>query len=223
MDSWYEVIRQRTGFHDRRFWELKAFTDNVVLGYPVPPRAEEQTLVHVLSDAAVLQRGLLLEGGFFVRGGIAFGDLYMDNDLVYGTSLLDAHETQEHVSIYPRIVLHQSAATLIPGHFRRYRLDESPQGRLLLIDEDGQLFINYLADAWCEDEEPNYEWLAKHREIVQENLDAYRTDARIFSKYVWVARYHNYLCTVIPGATDYHVDMRLTALRAKGIGENGLR
>lgn len=134
LDSWYEVVRDNSGYHGRRFWELKAFTDNVVLGHPVQQGAEEQTLVQVLSAVAALQRGLLLEGGFFVRGGIAFGDLYMDDDIVYGDSLVDAHETQEQVSLVPRVVLHRSAATLIPDHARRYRRDESPQRRLLLQD-----------------------------------------------------------------------------------------
>lgn len=214
LDSWYEVTRGDGGLFGRRFWELKAFTDNVVLGIPVQQGAEEQALSHVLSSVASLQRGLLLEGGFFVRGGIAFGDLYVDDDIVYGTGLLDAYHMEAKVAIVPRIVLHQSAAILVPDHARRYGdIDDSPQGQLLLQDEDGCLFVNYLA------EEPEYEWLPRHRDLIQENLETCRSDAKIFSKYLWVARYHNYICALVPGAAEYNVPLDHVALRAKRLSE----
>lgn len=33
----------------------------------------------------------LLEHGFFVRGGIAIGEHYMDRDIVFGSALIEAH------------------------------------------------------------------------------------------------------------------------------------
>lgn len=36
---------------------------------------------------------------------------------------------------------------------------------------------------------------------------------RVFAKYVWVARYHNYVCKVVPDAADYSLDW--PALNAK--------
>jgi hypothetical protein len=72
---------------------VKVFTDNIVLGFPIHDDGESE-FGRAISMIGMYQY-TLLKHGFFVRGGVAFGDLYMDEDLVYGNGLLDAYEAEK--------------------------------------------------------------------------------------------------------------------------------
>ena len=78
----------------------------------------EPELDQVLSDIALLQLGLAHEG-FFVRGGVAVGALYIDDDMVFGPGLLDAHDAEQNAKT-PRVVLHESAVKLVKRHVTYY-------------------------------------------------------------------------------------------------------
>lgn len=86
-----------------RLWDLKAFTDNLVIGHPVRQDGEPE-LGRVLMDIAALQLDLAREA-FFVRGGVAVGPLYMSQDIVFGAGLLDAPDAEQQADV-PRVVLH---------------------------------------------------------------------------------------------------------------------
>lgn len=215
LTSWYDVVRG-SGFRtSREFWRLKAFTDNVVIGHPFDERTEESALVFAIDAAATLQRGLALEGEFFVRGGVAVGGLYMSEDVVFGVGLLDAHEAEQQ-AIVPRVILHPTAISVMRRHARRYASGRSPQSRLLLRDEDGRVFVNYLAEVWPDEAEPpSYTWLTRHRRIVAKRLRKWSCDPRIFAKYAWVARYHNYVCSTLTNGGAYKIRFNLSDMQPR--------
>lgn len=72
--------------------------------------------------------------------------------------------------------------------------------RHLYSDADGQWFVNYLECVlWGEDEiGPDYSSLDAHRQRIVERLLEFRGEPRIWSKYAWTARYHNYFCAQYP-------------------------
>ncbi len=214
--QWYASLRGQAqlGGQRGRVWQLKAFTDNVVLGHPIR-RDGEAELGEVMSDVALLQIGLAHEG-FFLRGGIAVGDLYMDEDIVFGVGLLDAYEAEQDADA-PRVVLAESAVHLVRQHLKYYASVEiSPQNRDLLIDEDNRVFVNYLSRSWPNHTEaPLFDWLTEHRDVLVGKLDRHRAEPHVWAKYAWVARYHNYFCESIPGGTPHMVDVPLSALQPK--------
>jgi len=211
--EWYTSLRGQPA--DEPGWELKAFTDNVVLGHPIRWDDGEAELTAVLSDVALLQIGLAQEG-FFVRGGIAAGDLYVDEDIVFGTGLLDAVEAEQRANT-PRVVLAESAVQLVKKHLECYAsVATSPQNRQLLFDEDDQLVVNYLDCSWPDRTEPPlFDWLAKHRDVLVDRLAQYRAEPHVWAKYAWVARYHNYFCNSIPDGMPHRVDVSLPTLEPR--------
>lgn len=214
--QWYVSLRgQAQSGDERRDWELKAFTDNVVLGHPIRWDDGEAELTAVMSDVALFQIGLAHEG-FFVRGGIAAGDLYMDEDIVFGIGLLDAVEAEQKADT-PRVVLAESAIQLVKQHLEYYAsVDTSPQNRHLLFDEDNQFVVNYLSCSWPDHTEPPlFDWLAKHRDVLVGKLAHHRAEPHVWAKYAWVARYHNYFCDSIPGGMPHRVDVSLPPLEPK--------
>lgn len=81
------------------------FSDSIVISFP---RYDNFGVVQMVSKARYIF-WKLLEHGMLCRGGIASGDLYHHDGIVFGPALIDAYETESNVANYPRIVLANSA------------------------------------------------------------------------------------------------------------------
>lgn len=182
---------------DRDLYVLKAFTDNIVLAWPILDDAEVE-LGGIFSRLADFQFTMSLEG-FFIRGGIALGMACVDDVVAFGDALTQAYLAETQLARDPRIVLAESAANAVKRHLNYYHLaDHAPQTRELLCDSDGQWFLNYLDCVLYAEHEsgPFYEELLKHRAVVEARLAQYRSRPLVFSKYAWVANYHNFFCNL---------------------------
>lgn len=179
--------------------KIKIFTDNMVVAYPIKDDGEQE-LGEILENVAEYQFNLSLEG-LFVRGGVSVGDFYINEDIVFGPALLDAHNTESKIACYPRIVLDEKTVRMLQKHINYY--DVAPQKNKILIDSDGQWFINYLNTIFkyyteCnndyEFERVQHELLFRHKKKLEELLSKYKTNIVVWDKYVWTANYHNYFC-----------------------------
>ena len=186
---------------------LVAFTDNIVIGWPVVPHSLPEIEPDPIMDDAESQLGLAFMGlagfqlemanaGFFVRGAVAVGDAYVDEYCVFGKGLLEAYEGESSQARDPRIVLASSARDRVAGHLEYYaRSAGAPQNRELLRDVDGQWFLNYLdAIHIAGDDQPFLDELRKHKASVEARLNEFRQRPTVFAKYSWVAGYHNFFC-----------------------------
>lgn len=193
-DDTYHSIRGESNIY-RQKWLVKGFTDNIVIGYPISQDAERE-MGYTFSNLCFFQL-LMITHGFFIRGGIAIGELYMDDEIVFGEGLIEAYETERNLARDPRIVLSDSAIEYVEHHLKYYASVElSPQYSHLLKDRDGQIFVNYL-DLITEFE-PDYsvffDEFKKHKEVVEFRLQEYVSMPSIWNKYLWVANYHNWFC-----------------------------
>jgi len=174
---------------------LKAFTDNIVIGWPVLDDAESE-FGSAFFKLAYFQFQMVLEG-FFVRGALSVGEAYVDEITVFGSALVEAYAGEAELARDPRIILTSSAVKTAKKHLKYYKNPRTaPHVRDVLRDSDGQWFINYLdCILIAEDEQgPFYEDFTKHKTIVENKLAEYKSNPGIWSKYAWVAGYHNYFC-----------------------------
>jgi hypothetical protein len=193
--AWLEGGHAFTGEVDRDLYVLKAFTDNIVLAWPILDDAEVE-LGGIFSRLADFQFTMSLEG-FFIRGGIALGMAYVDDVLVFGDGLTQAYLAETRLARDPRIVLAESAVNAVKRHLGYYGdFEYAPQARELLCDSDGQWFLNYLDCLLYAEYEsgPFYEELLRHKAAVEAKLVQYKSTPIVFSKYAWVANYHNFFC-----------------------------
>lgn len=179
--------------------KIKIYTDNMIVGYPIKGDGKEE-LDEILENVSEYQFNLSLEG-LFVRGGISVGDFYINEDIVFGPALLDAHNTESNLACYPRIVLDDKTVNKLQKYIKYYECD--PQRNKILIDSDGQWFLNYLNTIFkyyteCTNE---YEFekvqiglLHRHKIKIEEMLSKYEKNIRVWNKFVWTANYHNYFC-----------------------------
>ncbi len=185
-------------------WFIKVFTDNIVLGQMIHSGEAESSEAewewgYIVMASMELQLALALEG-FFLKGGISVGELFIDDSMVFGPALLEAYRIEQSVARDPRIVLSDSVLELARNHVTFYRKPEvAPQYEEILIDSDGKAFVNYLTLLFDDAEDLEYfsdSWkgLEKHKKNIESGLIKYREKPEIWSKYYWLANYHNYFC-----------------------------
>ncbi|MEX2410288.1 MAG: hypothetical protein WD607_02765 [Candidatus Paceibacterota bacterium] len=196
--TYQRVDRHAQGLGDEAYFSYKVFTDNIVVGYPLRDEKYdygEPEFANILDTFIEFQLGLVLEG-FLVRGGLAYGSHYMDDDIVFGDALLDAVSLDKSGSP-PRIALTKSAIELLKGQLSFYSSKEgSPQYEFLLQDSDGTIFLNYLSEAFMAFPDGGilFEVIEDHKQSITNGLKENIHNPGVRSKFEWVARYHNFVC-----------------------------
>lgn len=235
----YEFLKNlRSALMDGRWWleetfakditdkkdrfALKAFTDNVVVGYPIQDDGEIE-LGNAIQRAAEFQFSMAIKG-FFVRGAIAVGEACVDEITVAGDALLQAYEGEAILARDPRVILTKSAIRLVKKHLNYYgNQPHAPQAHMLLQDSDGQWFVNYLDEVLIYDDErdPFYKEFMQHKREVEKKLNQHRTEPAVFAKYSWVASYHNFFCDLHKRyfSKEHKIDTELFRAKPRSILE----
>ena len=197
-------------FGDQDLFSLKAFTDNIAIGWPLRGDRDGEAELGMAFDNLATFQMTMVNAGFFVRGAISVGNAYVDDIAVFGEALLDAYAGESSLARDPRIVLTNSARQYVVRHLGYYgNTPSAPQNRELKRDIDGQWFLNYLDVILSAEDHvgPFFGELEKHRDVVQSRLTQYRSRPTVYAKYAWTAGYHNWFCN-LHDFDDYkiHVD-----------------
>jgi hypothetical protein len=134
--------------------EITTFSDNVVVSYRGAdiengPNIIEMGEPHrvlkslwasiVCKDAIRILSGVAEMGlriGMLIRGGLSFGQLYHDGDVVFGEAMVDAYRLESKLAKNPRVLVSERVINQLT--------DERPEDvNYLLRDTDGQWHLNY--------------------------------------------------------------------------------
>lgn len=155
------------------------FSDNIAIALEVPNSVTENelrsTIEKFIAYISVFQ-GVALKSGFLFRGGISIGPLYMDSttNFVWGKALVEAHQLEEKIAIYPRVVF---------GHqLEQFELSDTTK---VLKDFDGTYFIDYASTV----KKIHPEWIDKTKNMIQQKYVKYAGKERIIQKYRWLQHY----------------------------------
>lgn len=176
---------------------LKAFTDNIAIGWPVHSDAESE-FGSAFFRLAEFQFNMAING-YFVRGALSVGPAYVDEITVFGEALNEAYRGETILARDPRIILTQSAVERTRQHMEYYEPHGiAPHTQDILSDADGQWFLNYLDVVMIavDEQGPFYDEFLQHRDAVEMKLKEHASNPAIWSKYAWVAGYHNYFCDI---------------------------
>lgn len=205
---------------------FKSFSDNILLAYPQSSNEMESEFGFILWSIQDYQLAMATKG-FFIRGGLSVGELFIDENNVYGKALIDAYGLESKVAINPMVVLGQDVKELVDQHITYYADESAPQLQDVLVNSDGQYFINYLSQCIGDDgfEEPilNTNLLKMHRDRINEALIKNANNTKVFSKFIWLAAYHNYFCDSSRDYSNYSdelkVDHRFYEIKFRKINE----
>lgn len=201
----YKEVRKAAKFFERTApFEMKALTDNIFLVHPLTHPSDDlgEPDLGTMSRLLMHMQASLAADGFFLRGAIAIGEHYQDQDFAYGDALLEAVD-QDKSGQPPRLVIGTSIEPLISKYLSWYSGVSTPHHAYLLEDaSDGRLFINYLNVAFENFPDSPIDWdlPAAHREHILESLNKYESNDRVLPKYTWLAAYHDYICRMFADA-----------------------
>jgi hypothetical protein len=194
---------------DDSILQLKMFSDNIVLALPWFSHDGESEFGFILSALSEYQLSMALNG-FFVRGGLSVGNLFVNENMIYGNALLEAYELESKQANDPKIILSDDVLRVLRSHTQFYSNPEhSPQNSDVIIDTDGKGFINYLDQLIYEDGEGfciDRERLVLHKIKIIEAVELHRENPKIWYKYHWLCDYHNYFCLLVSEMTGYTSD-----------------
>ncbi len=192
----------------------KSFTDNVVLAHPQYSDDMEAEFGPILDGISAYQLDMALNG-FFIRGGLAVGQLFIDDNSAYGAALLEAHRLESNVAVNPVVVLCDKTMELVDRHVRYYSGESAPQFQDVLRGPDGRYFLNYLAACaeWDDDGDLQLDVasLRLHKQQIESSLEAYASVPAVFAKFAWLASYHNYFCDTVASHPQYDPALKVSA------------
>lgn len=185
----------------------KTFSDNLLFAHPQFSQDMEAEFGTILSVICEYQLEMTLSG-FFIRGGLSIGELFMDENSVYGEALIDAYDLESKVAVNPIVVLSDSVMRLVNDHLRYYG-DNAPQYGDILVNSDGRYFINYLSEC-REGEYLDTNKLMRHKKQIERSLLQYVEESAVFAKYSWLAAYHNHFCDSVSMYSEYTSELKVS-------------
>ena len=187
-----------------------AFSDSIIRVRPYDAEYSEGPLFYEVIDLVHAQADLANQG-IFIRGGMTVGDVYFENQSVYGPAFVRAYDLESQYANVPRIVIG-------PEVFREFR--KNPKLRkeghdladevhylrkLLRRGEDGFWFVDYLTAIAGEMDNPDVDYpkfLERCRKFIIDAANATPTESKALQKYLWLAEYHNSVCDRSPILSD---------------------
>lgn len=168
-------------------FNTKIFSDNIIVALPcteINSSSNNNPIIALNRITAImgaLQRNLL-EHNILSRGSITYGDLFIDNLMVFGNALIQAYELENGVAVFPRVVFSKQA--------QEFDLKLELEGNVvstnqLYKDHDGLFFLDYL----------NFPHDENIQTLVTESMDwvvnqiAAESDFRILQKLGWHKKY----------------------------------
>ncbi|AMR78539.1 hypothetical protein [Cupriavidus nantongensis] len=193
---------------------FKSFTDNVVLAHPRYSSDMEAEFGAILDVINEYQLKMALDG-FFIRGGLAVGQLFIDDNSAYGAALIEAYRLESSIAVNPVVVLCDNTMRLVDEHIRYYAGESAPQHQDVLKGPDGRYFLNYLTACAVGDDfgelHLDVTSLRRHKEQIEASLQAYATVPAVFAKFAWLASYHNYFCDTVSGHPHYDPALKVSS------------
>ncbi|MDP9700534.1 hypothetical protein [Paenibacillus polysaccharolyticus] len=168
--------------------EVSVFSDSIVISYPLSLESASFYLLLDISHLQLEMMGL----GILMRGGVTIGELFHNDNIVYGPAMIEAYELESKMAIYPRVIV--NPMVLEEGIKKAvHDLEDELEHLLglLEIDEDHQLFIDYMFQ-WQEidDESAYFNALDLTRSIIENQLQSLKNPG-VLLKYNWLKRYYN--------------------------------
>ncbi len=193
-----KYILEKTEVNRNNKLKIKIFSDNIVIAQeienPEDPKNVFSTYLDVEQFSLMLYSAAMLTGNL-MRGAISIGKLYIDETLVYGQALLDAHNGESQIANYPRIIVDKDI--FVYSHTNIWDSFCHPdEAKLLCRDIDGVLFLNpfWGIPKMAENDPIKAQKLLEYIRnfILKEYNDLFgKNNKKVMPKYHWLANQFN--------------------------------
>lgn len=178
--------------------DVLVFSDNILIAYDTEKSVSEQGYIDEVCKLVLYVmclQTMALVNGFFLRGSIGFGDLYIDKkkNFVCGSGLITAYTNESQNAIYPRIITDDSELLNIVNAGLKLQ-NGYVISKPFTKDNDSIYFLDYLQMLGCIKQD-----LPMHLLKNKEHYEKYQVllpneDEKVKSKHQWHINYFNNYC-----------------------------
>ena len=175
-------------------FKIKMFSDNLIIALKMDEEKLKDQIISLINIVSLIQFEAFFQFDFPLRGGITFGELYIDDSLVWGTGLIDAYKIENELAIYPRVIVDNK---VIDAFANCKQIGLHIEGEIKR-DFDGYWFVDYLSAA------PNIKLIPQISAVLQEKAQIHASDnERVKQKINWIIHYFNSYCMRFKDRGDY--------------------
>ena len=109
-----------------RNYKVRTFSDNIYIEVQLKKDrifslgvCNEGNIANILRELSHFQNMMFVEWGFFVRGAIVYGEVYSDNNIIYGKGIIEAVEGEKKAK-FPRIIISEELKKIIDENRKSY-------------------------------------------------------------------------------------------------------
>lgn len=184
----HRAYQRSIDFFEQHFtktpFAVHIFSDNIIIGCRVPNNELLLRCFRAVNIMAAMVQGNFLFNGLLVRGGIAYGDFYKDDIMVWGSALVKAYELESTMAFYPRVIIDPDLVGDLNLLLEEDKIKESKLW--LRADNDGLLYVDYLQEKYIKD----------YNMVLLSELSAYdrrtiecEVEPKIMQKNIWQLNY----------------------------------
>jgi hypothetical protein len=142
----------------------------------------------------------LLQMSVLIRGAVALGGIYQDDEIVFGLGVNEAYRLESTVAKYPRLILSGAVKQAADHYAPQHATWDAYRNSRLLRDFDGVTFLHILNDVAAANLHPRPKppeidaWGEAGRQvqaIIQRKLDETLDAPDVYDKVSWLGRYWN--------------------------------
>lgn len=191
----------------------KQFSDNIYFSFDYQDESELDLAFFFVVSNSILYQRTMLSKGYYVRGGIAEGQNFVGENLIFSKALIKAYELESKWANYPRIIIDKPLIEKVKIHmsplsvYLMVRLN-----RNIVKDWAEIVFINPFYSMINENpstiisfnemlvknpaivekinqlppDDTDQELLKRVRRNVEDKIIRHESESRIFEKYVWM-------------------------------------
>lgn len=171
--------------------KIVQFSDSIVISVLSNTDYSFDILLLVLRD---LIADCLLNHNILLRGGIAEGNFYINDNKLFGTALNKAYNLENSSAVYPRIIFTKE----LLNNYENKCLGSMLCRGITAVDEDDYYFVDYLFSLnWdLHFRSENKVWVEKYKAINEKVASMYtdllskETNNYVREKYVWLKHYY---------------------------------
>lgn len=179
---------------DNRYIKINIFSDNILIAAQTHyenTRMVNLTIKRFFESVSNFQTEALIKG-FIVRGGIEYGDLYINNnDFVWGTALIESYQLEKS-AIYPRIKIGKKTLDLLREIDNKFHNKIFIFKHLPILQENNVKYIDYLKNLKKSQDEDII--LSDLSELITEQISECVGKKR--DKWIWLAKKFNEYCDI---------------------------
>ena len=179
-----------------RYIDINIFSDNILISSEVHYETAimvRKTINEFFILVSQFQLMALLKG-IPIRGGISYGDLYIDNkNFVWGKALVEAYKLEKR-AIYPRIKVGAKAMILLQEIDKKYKSVSFLNHLPIVKGKDKVPYVYYINNILKSSNEENT--LLHIKDFLLLQIQQFKTNEKIRSKWQWLINEFNEYCEV---------------------------